>query len=164
MSKARYSFLPITFVSLLVASGTEARQQGDTDGDMEDLRVANEAFYDSISGEDMARIDALWSHEPHVRAIHPVSLQVEKGWETVRSTFQDIVDRYDDIHSAMPVPQIRLGEKVAWVTGEEEFRATSVSSGQEISVTLLGTNVFEKVEDRWLMVHHHVSVAATPDK
>lgn len=111
-----------------------------------------------------AGIDALWVHESRVRAIHPLSRQVEKGWETVRSTFQDIVDRYDDLHSAMPAPQIRPSEQMAWVTGEEEFRATIASSGEKISATLLGTSVFEKVGNRWLMVHHHVSVAAAPDR
>jgi len=48
------------------------------------------------------------------------------------------------------------------VTGEEEFRAVRASSGEEISVTLLGTNVFEKMDGQWLLVHHHVSVAAKP--
>ena len=153
------SFLPIVCIALLSITGVEAQQQSD----IESVRAANEAFYEFVSKEDMAQFETLWVHEPYARAIHPVSQQVEKGWKTVQSTFQDIFNRYDNLHSAMPNPQIRIGEKMAWVTGEEEFRATAVSSGEELSATLLGTNVFEKVGERWLLVHHHVSVAATPE-
>ena len=158
MKIALGSFLSIVCILVLGITSLEAQQQSD----IEMVRAANKAFYKFISGENVAQFDKLWAHEPYVRAIHPVSPQVEKGWETVRAGFMAIFERYDNIHSAMPEPQIRVGDNVAWVTGEEEFRAVRASSGEEISVTLLGTNVFEKMDGQWLLVHHHVSVAAKP--
>ena len=160
MNKVIDSFLLASSILLLSTTGIQAQQQ---DG-MESVKAANQAFYELISKEDMAGFETLWAHAPYVRAIHPVSQQVEKGWETVRATFQDIFDRYDNISVTMPEPQVRVGDKIAWVTGEELMSANDHSSGEAFSVTLLGTNVFEKAGDRWLMVHHHVSVAATPGK
>ena len=63
----------------------------------------------------------------------------------------------------MPEPHLRVGDDVAWVTGEELFRARR-SSGEAVEAALLATSVFEKSGDMWLMVHHHVSVAAPPPK
>jgi hypothetical protein len=35
------------------------------------LRHRHHAFYESASARDLARMETLWAHEPHVRAIHP---------------------------------------------------------------------------------------------
>jgi SnoaL-like protein len=50
------------------------------------VQAANQAFYEALSGRDMKRVDQIWSHEPHVSAIHPVSQAVLSGWEAVRKS------------------------------------------------------------------------------
>lgn len=160
MKSAIHSFWLSIGILLLGTSSIQAQDQEDE----AQVAAANQAFYESISQEDMTWFETLWAHEPYVRAVHPVSLEVEKGWETVRGTFQNVFDWYDNIDVSMPEPQIRLGDRIAWVTGEEAMSAQHHDSGEAFSVTLLGTNVFEKVGERWLMVHHHVSKAATPEE
>jgi ketosteroid isomerase-like protein len=47
---------------------------------------------------------------------------------------------------------------VAWVTLYENL--TSSLEGQNISVTILATNVFLKASGAWRMIHHHGSSVA----
>jgi ketosteroid isomerase-like protein len=47
---------------------------------------------------------------------------------------------------------------VAWVTLYENL--TSSLEGQNISVTILATNVFLKSSGAWRMIHHHGSSVA----
>jgi len=54
--------------------------------EIEQGQAANQAFYDALSGRDMKGVDQIWSHEPHVSAIHPVSQAVLSGWEAVRKS------------------------------------------------------------------------------
>ena len=54
---------------------------------------------------------------------------------------------------------IKVHGPFAWVAGLEKVRGKT-KDGQDFSFTALGTNIFEKREGRWLMVHHHASKAA----
>jgi ketosteroid isomerase-like protein len=108
-------------------------------------------------------MEAVWAHEPYVRTIHPTNRHVDAGWQAVRLGWQKLFGAFTEIEVRMPEPHLRVGDELAWVTGEETFRARR-SSGEEVAATLLATSVFEKSGDRWLMVHHHVSVAAPPPK
>jgi ketosteroid isomerase-like protein len=155
--------------TLVLATGIAllgSRVSAQQDGDLEGVKAANrafDAFYDAVSARDLAQMDAVWAHESYVRAIHPTSASVDAGWQMVRAGFQNLFEGFAEISVTMPEPSVRVAENFAWVTGEEPFKGRQ-SSGEEIAVTLLGTNVFERSGERWLMVHHHVSVAQPPQQ
>jgi len=46
--------------------------------EMEKVKAANQAFYEALSARDIKRMDQIWSHEPHVRVIHPASKEVSR--------------------------------------------------------------------------------------
>jgi ketosteroid isomerase-like protein len=146
-------------VAIAALGGRDARAQ--QEADIEAVEAANRAFYEAASARDLMRMDAVWAHEPYVRAIHPTSQRVEAGWEAVRASWQRLFADFAEISVAMPEPHVRVGEGVAWVAGEERFRGHR-STGEEVSATLLGTSVFESTGGGWLMVHHHVSVPPRP--
>jgi ketosteroid isomerase-like protein len=131
--------------------------------DEQAIKAANQAFYAAASARDLAQMEAVWAHEPYVRAIHPTNMHVDAGWEAVRLGWQKLFGSFTEIEVSMPEPDLRVGDDLAWVTGAEAFRARR-SSGEAVVATLLATSVFERSGDRWLMVHHHVSVAARPPK
>ena len=82
--------------------------------------AANQAFYEAIVAHDLAQMDAVWAHEPYVRTIHPGNMHADAGWEAVRVGWQKLFERYPKIEvSSMPEPHLRVGDDVAWVTGEE---------------------------------------------
>ena len=70
-------------------------------------------------------------------------------------SWQNLFEGFIEISASMPEPDVRVGDKIAWVTAEEQFLGRR-SSGEEVSATLLGTSVFRARVGRWLMVHHHV--------
>jgi ketosteroid isomerase-like protein len=146
---------------LAVFGGPSARaQQGAGE---QEVKAANQAFYEAIVAHDLGQMDAVWAHEPYVRTIHPGNRHADAGWEAVRVGWQKLFERFPEIEAGMPEPHLRVGDDVAWVTGEELFRARR-SSGEAVEAALLATSVFEKSGDKWLMVYHHVSVAAPPPK
>src|SRR3954447_26570454 len=56
-----------TGLALFGAHGVRAQQQSDE----QQVKAANQAFYEAISAHDLERMDAVWAHEPYVRTIHP---------------------------------------------------------------------------------------------
>ena len=53
---------------------------------------------------------------------------------------------------------VKVHGPFAWA-GLEKVRGKT-KDGQDFSFTALGTNIYEKREGRWLIVHHHASKAA----
>ena len=157
MDRVMATFVLAAALVLLGIDSIRAQQGADERA----IEATNRAFYEAISAEDLAQLEAIWVHAPYVRAIHPPSLHPDAGWEAVRAGFEKLFASWSEIAAAMPEPDLRLGTDVAWVTGEEQFRARR-RSGEQVSVRLLGTSVFEKVDGAWLMVHHHVSVPPRP--
>jgi ketosteroid isomerase-like protein len=149
-------------IGFVVVAGNGAGAQ-EAAPDMAGVEAANQAFYEAASARDLARMDAIWAHEPYVTAIHPANQNVDTGWGAVRAGWEKLFGNFTEISVAMPDPQIRVGNEVAWVTGQEQFRGRP-SAGEEVSVTLLGTSVFEKSGGQWLMVHHHVSAPPPPQQ
>jgi ketosteroid isomerase-like protein len=145
-----------TCALMLGAHDAGAQQQGDVDG----VRAINLAFYEAASARDLAQMEAVWAHEPHVRAIHP-GRPIEKGWEAVRGGWKGLFEIFSEISVAMPEPDLQVGVVMAWVTGEEEFRGR-LSSGEQAAESLLATSIFEKTINGWRMVHHHVSGKPLP--
>ena len=59
-----------------------------TDG-AEEVRVANERFYQAFEQLDVDAMAAAWSHGEHVKCIHP-GWPLLCGWPAVRASWQDI--------------------------------------------------------------------------
>ena len=59
----------------------------------------------------------------------------------------------------MANPAIKINGAIGRVVGLEKVRGKT-KDGQDFAFTALGTNIYEKRGDKWLMVHHHASKAA----
>ena len=129
--------------------------------EIEKVKAANQAFYEALSGRDMKRVDQIWSHEPHVSAIHPVSQAVLSGWEAVRKSWEEPLARFEQLAISMKDAQVRVDHNVTWIVGPEQIQARRVG-GEVVTRTALATNVFEKQGGNWLLVHHHGSSPPTP--
>ena len=158
ISRVAATLLLSAAVATLGDHDARAQQGG---ADAEAVEAANRAFYEAASARDLARMDAVWAHEPYVRVIHPTSRSVEVGWEAVRASWQRLFGDLAEITVAMPEPHVRVADEMAWEACTERFRGRR-GSGEEVTATLLGTSVFERSDGRWLMVHHHVSVPPRP--
>lgn len=147
----------LVFAGLFAMSLNLATSPIATADDRDQVAAANEAFYAAFSEQDLDRLSELWAHGPQARMIGPRAKAIVEGWESVHADWKDVFGAYKQIALTMPTPQVRAGSSVAWVVGTEEVEGTR-SSGEEFRASVMATNVFEKVDGRWLMVHHHVSL------
>jgi ketosteroid isomerase-like protein len=68
-------------------------------------------------------------------------------------------ESFAELSCVMTNPAIKVHGTIARVAGLERVRGL-MKNGESFAFTALGTNVYEKRGDRWLIVHHHASKAA----
>lgn len=68
-------------------------------------------------------------------------------------------DAFSELSVEMSDPTINVNGLIARVVGLEKVRG-KMKDGQDFAWTALGTNIYEKRDGNWLIVHHHASKAA----
>jgi len=143
--------IPFALFFGLMAAGTAYAD------DQADVLAANQAVDAAFSRLDIQAFDPLWAHDDRVTAIHPSSKAVVVGWTAVRKSWAEgTLSRYKEIAVSMENPSVRVANNVAVVTGIEKVRGVR-PNGDAAEFSALTTNVYEKRDGHWLMVHHHAS-------
>jgi len=128
--------------------------------DTNDVQVANEIFYKALSAGSIEGISAACAHDDDVTALHENSKKVAVGWQAVLETWKAIpFDAFSELSVEMSDPTIKVNGLIARVVGLEKVRG-KMKDGQDFAWTALGTNIYEKRDGKWLVVHHHASKAA----
>ncbi|MGY4622797.1 YybH family protein [Bradyrhizobium sp. USDA 4486] len=142
------SLIPI----FLVACGAVSAHADDK----ADVLAANAQVEQAFSKLDVQAIEATWAQDGSVSVIHPASKAPLQGWEAVQKSYADHPVRYKDFSVVMDNPQIAINGNIAWVVGVEKVYAHR-ANGDVLDISALATNIFEKRNDKWLLVHHHAS-------
>ena len=143
-------FLPLILLSGLLNGAAHA-------DDRADVLAANQAMSKAFTALDIRAFDPLWAHDNSVTIVHPSSKTVLVGWEAVRKSWAEgTLTRYKEITVTMDDPSISIANDVALVVGIEKVRGTR-TNGDAAEFSALTTNVYEKRNGHWLMVHHHGS-------
>ena len=122
--------------------------------DTESVRATNKRFYEALSTQNLLGMEQLWSHGPHVRCVHPGWKMIE-GWDAIRDSWR-IIFKQSLCLTVEPLDaQVAILGPTAIVTCREKITSFTLDGS---SVTAAqATNVFEKRNGRWLLVHHHAS-------
>lgn len=113
---------------------------------------ANESFYDALTARDLPSMEAVWSHDPAARCIHP-GWEVIEGWDVIRQSWDIIFSNTRNLKVEASEVQVRVGGDLAWVCCLESIR-----SGPRGRVTLArATNLFVRTSSGWKMILHHAS-------
>lgn len=143
-------------ISLALLSGLLVSGLARAD-DRADVLAANQTVSAAFSKLDIKAFDPLWAHDESVTTIHPSSKTVVVGWEAVRKSWAEgTLSRYKEISVAMENPSISVANNVALVVGIEKVHGTR-ANGDVAEFSALTTNVYEKRNGHWLMIHHHAS-------
>lgn len=122
--------------------------------DLREVEEANARFYRAFESLDIAEMEAMWARGEHVKCIHP-GWTLLVGWDAVRASWEAIFKNTGEIRFSLSDVSVRVGENLAVVTCTENILS---QVGGNISVTsVLATNLFERIGERWLMLHHHAS-------
>ena len=141
----------VIICSLLVCTIAAAQQSSEIDA----VQAANQAFYSAFSARDVAAMQKVWSNDASIQNIGPANKSVTMGWDKIGKGFEGLFDAYPELTASME-PQIKIVGVVAWATGIEQVQRKD-KAGASSSAKNLVTNIFQKQDGRWLMVHHHSS-------
>ena len=128
-------------------------------GDAAAVVAANAAFDAALSRRDVAALERMWLHAPHVIAIHPAGKAPLVGWDAVRKSWVETCERFSELTVELPEPEVWVTGDAARVVGIETIRGTVSIGGAKVDFLALTTNLYERHDGRWLMVLHHASRA-----
>ncbi len=124
--------------------------------DISKVLETNAAFYRALSNKDMALLESVWSHKDSVKCVHP-GWHLIVGWKEVSESWKAIFDSGGLIGVEVSAEEADVQGDIAWVICTEYI--THKLRGQVVTGAVQTTNMFERVGDIWLMIHHHASPA-----
>ena len=146
------SLCAIAALGLAVLSGSAIAQAAD----MEGVKAASKAFYTALMtknrGEAMKEV---WAHTPYVTYVGPRSKKITVGWDNLSKYWEETNTRFSKIDVTLLDQHIHINGNLAWEMGQESG-TLSLTNGREGKIDFLVTNVYEKLDGRWLTVSHHV--------
>jgi ketosteroid isomerase-like protein len=109
---------------------------------------------------ELDRMDGIWAHEDYVRCVHP-GWSLLTGWEAVRHSWEVIFKNSQEMRFSITDAHAHVEGAFGWVTCTENILSEARGN---ISVTsVLATNIFERSDGEWLLIHHHASHILTGD-
>ena len=119
-----------------------------------EVTKVNEAFYEAFGSLDIATMDRVWAKQEYVTCIHP-GWTLRIGWPAVRDSWVLLFNNTFSMEFDLTELQVQVAGDLAWVICTENItsRQGDVSQGSRV----LATNLYERLEGQWLMIHHHGS-------
>ena len=121
---------------------------------LEEVKQANQRFYDAFGALDIQAMDAIWEASPQALCVHP-GWRPLVGWEHIRASWQGIFDGATLMHFNLQYVNVVVAGDCGWVTCVENI--TSVLQGRANNFGVLATNIFVRGPQGWRMIAHHGS-------
>jgi ketosteroid isomerase-like protein len=134
------------------ASGAIAQQPADIEG----VRAASKAFYTALDVlDDGTAMEKIWARVPYVTYVGPQSKSIIVGWEDQKTYWESFNKRFVERSVSLIDVHTHVNGNLAWEIGAETGQA-KMRDGTTRQIDWLVTNVYEKIDGRWLVVSHHV--------
>ena len=134
------------------ASGAIAQQPADIEG----VRAASKAFYTALDVlDDGTAMEKIWARAPYVTYVGPQSKSIIIGWEDQKKYWESFNKRFAERSVSLIDVHTHVNGNLAWEIGAETGQA-KMKDGTTRQIDWLVTNVYEKIDGRWLVVSHHV--------
>ncbi|KAK9807894.1 hypothetical protein WJX72_012415 [[Myrmecia] bisecta] len=115
------------------------------------VEEANAAFYAAFQQRNIKAMEGIWGLGDHVQCIHPSSCCIS-GRESVIESWKVVL--------ANTAFTIQLQDIL--VHAQDDFAVVTcleVVDAAESKGRIAATNIFEKQDGRWRIIHHHGSLA-----
>jgi ketosteroid isomerase-like protein len=120
--------------------------------DAEAVLAANDEFYRAFESLDVDRMRAVWLPSPTIACIHPGRTAL-LGWPAVMESWEQIFAGTLEMRIALADVTVAVEGDLAWVVCVE--RIDSRQSDGRAQARVQATNVFQRRDGRWWIVHHH---------
>ena len=114
----------------------------------------NEAFYEAFQTLDIAQMDKVWAQKEYVTCIHP-GWTLRSGWPEVRDSWVLIFNNTFSMEFELTDLQVQVAGDLGWVVCME--RIVSRQGEAEQRSRILATNLYERLDGEWRIIHHHGS-------
>ncbi|MCA9471391.1 MAG: nuclear transport factor 2 family protein [Nitrospirales bacterium] len=121
---------------------------------IEEVTHANDVFYRSFENLDISAMDGIWAHQEYVTCIHP-GWSIRVGWPAVRDSWVVIFNNTFSMKFDLTELQVQVAADVAWVICTENITSRVGESDQNSVV--VATNLYERIDEEWKIIHHHGS-------
>ena len=121
---------------------------------VEELKAANQRFYDAFNELSIERMDEVWENSDRALCVHP-GWTPWVGWEPVRESWQRIFDTANLMQFNIRYLNVVAQGDLGYVTCVEGI--TSVVQGRATNFSAFATNIFVYTADGWRMTAHHAS-------
>jgi ketosteroid isomerase-like protein len=123
---------------------------------IDEVAKANEGFYHAFQSLDIAKMDIVWVKEDYVTCIHP-GWNIRSGWPEVRDSWVRIFNNTFFMEFRLTDIMIQVAGDIAWVLCLENIKNNQEGEGAPQETQVLATNLYERRQGLWQMVHHHGS-------
>jgi|SRR5713226_2348237 len=124
--------------------------------DMEGVKAASKAFYAALAViDDGAAMEKVWAHTPYVTYVGPRAKSITVGWDAQKKLWAENNKLFAERNVSLSDQQIHVNGNLAWEMGQETGQ-NKLKDGTTPKNDYIVTNVYEKLDGRWLIVSHHV--------
>ena len=121
---------------------------------VEELKAANQRFYDAFNELSMERMDEVWEDSERALCVHPGWTPLV-GWAPIRESWQRIFDNANLMQFNIRYLNVVVQGDCGYVTCVEGI--TSVVQGRATNFSTFATNIFVHGANGWRMIAHHAS-------
>ena len=125
--------------------------------DVRDVKATNEAFYRAFEKKNIEAMEQLWSKGSGSLCIHP-GRSALKGWDDIRRSWVQIFKNTQYLEIDIDLVTTEVNSTIAYIVLTETVR--QVIRRRQMVAKSTATNIFEKMGDRWYLIHHHGSPIA----
>ena len=116
----------------------------------DDVRAANQAFYDAHEARDLAAMAAVWEHSERAVCTHP-GWPILRGWDVVEESWRRIFSGPGRNQFIVTNDAVVVAGDVAWVTLDENLMDRAATGA------IAATNLFVRTHEGWKLTLHHGS-------
>jgi ketosteroid isomerase-like protein len=136
----------------LLSGNVVAQQAADVDG----VKAASKAFYTALAALDGgAAMEKVWAHTPYVTYVGPRAKTIIVGWDAQKKYWADTDKLFSTRNITLSDQHIHVNGNLAWEMGQESG-TPKMKDGKDTVADYIVTNVYERIDGRWLIVSHHV--------
>ena len=121
---------------------------------LEEIRAANQRFYDAFNTLDIERMADVWETSDRALCVHPGWTPIV-GWQTIRESWERIFDNANLMQFSVRYLNVVVQGDFGCVTCVEGV--TSVVQGRAANFSTFATNIFARHAGGWKMIAHHAS-------
>jgi len=123
------------------------------------VTAANEAFYRAFETLESEEMEKVWLRASYIKCVHP-GWPLLRGWGPIMTSWERIFASTFGMRFTLSDVHVEVAGSLAWVVLIENLEARGYEGVARSEI--LTTNLLEKRDGQWFIVHHHASPILAP--